>query len=72
MLGCLRGDERERDNLRLIVKEKDPGAVWTDIFLQRGGQSEVNLTQGQGVSSRQPAFSNDGRHVAFVRLGESR
>jgi hypothetical protein len=70
MLSCIRGDERERDDSRLVVKEKDPDTPWTDVFLQRGGK-EVNLSSGSEVSNRQPALSHNGRHVAFVRVGNS-
>jgi hypothetical protein len=70
MLSRLRGDERQRENVRLVVKEKDPVTPWTDVFLQRGG-TEVNLTSGSGVSNRQPTLSHNGRHVAFVRVGNS-
>jgi hypothetical protein len=45
---------------------------WTDVFLQRSGESAVNLTRGDGVSSRQPALSHDGRFVVYVGVADTR
>jgi hypothetical protein len=68
----LRDDDREEADVRLLVKLGDPKSLWTDIFIQRSGKAEQNLTRGSGADSRQPALSHHGRHVAFIRVSDSR
>jgi hypothetical protein len=71
-LKYLQDEDREVTDVRLLVKLKDPNSLWTDIFIQRDSKVELNLTQGSGADSRQPALSHNGRHVAFVRVSDSR
>jgi hypothetical protein len=71
-LKYLQDDDREVTDVRLLVKFKDPNSLWTDIFIQRDGKVELNLTRGSGANNRQPALSHNGRHVAFVRVSDSR
>ena len=69
MFSYLRGERREYGDIRLFVEpQSDPMKRWTDVFIQRGGERAVNLTNGSGVSNRQPALATGGRHVAYVRV----
>jgi hypothetical protein len=71
-LKYLRDDDRQAPGARLLVKVKDAQAFWTDVFIQREGQAELNLTRGGDMDSRQPTLSHNGRHVAFIRVSRSR
>jgi hypothetical protein len=73
LLAHLSGWERAYGNLRLYCEEEEkeaPGGVtirFTDVYLKRGSDAPLNLTNGNGISSCQPSLSPDGKSVAFIR-----
>jgi hypothetical protein len=72
VLAYLASDAREYGNVRLTVAEQHTSfRVWKDVFVQMGEQPLVNLTNGQGTSSRQPALSPDKTLVAYVNTGRA-
>ena len=73
MLAYAEGDEREYGSVR-VYTEKQSTSIrqWTDVFIQSGGGPAVDLTNGNGLSSRQPALSHDGSLVAYVNVGRGR
>jgi hypothetical protein len=72
MLAHLAGWERVYGDTRLYTEKNErEGAAgtieFTDVYLKRGGDPAINLTNGTGVSSSQPSLSADGQWVAFIR-----
>ena len=73
MLAYAEGDEREYGSVRVYTDEQSTSIrQWTDVFIQTGGGPAVDLTNGNGLSSRQPALSHDGALVAYVNVGRGR
>jgi hypothetical protein len=75
MVTFIRGDERKYGDVRLFTRtESRQGAIraveWTDVFLQRGTEPAVNVSNGGGVSAAQPALSPDGTQVAYIRTNQ--
>ena len=72
VLAYLASDAREYGSIRLAVAEQHTSfRVWKDVFVQMGEQPPMNLTNGQGTSSRQPALSPDKTLVAYVNAGRA-
>ena len=70
VVAYLAGDARDYGNIRLTVDDQHTSfRAWKDVVVQVGEQPRVNLTNGNGVSSRQPALSPDKRLVAYVNVG---
>lgn len=73
LLVHLAGWERVYGDVRLYCEEEEkeaPGGVsirFTDVYLKRGSDAALNLSNGNGVSSCQPSLSPDGKQVAFIR-----
>lgn len=73
MLGHLAGWERVYGDTRLYMEKSEkegPGGIiveFTDVYLKRGNDAPLNLTNGSSVSSSQPSLSPDGSRVAFIR-----
>jgi hypothetical protein len=73
MLVYAEGDEREYGSVRIYIDEQSTSfRQWTDVFIQTAGRPPVDLTNGNGISSRQPALSHDGALVAYVNVGRAR
>ena len=73
MLAYAEGDEREYAGVRVYTDEQSTSIrQWTDVFIQSGGGPAVDLTNGNGLSSRQPALSHDRALVAYVNVGRGR
>jgi hypothetical protein len=72
VLAYLASDAREYGSIRLAIAEQHTSfRVWKDVFVQMGEQPPMNLTKGQGASSRQPALSPDKTLVAYVNVGRA-
>lgn len=75
MLAHLAGWDRVYGNTRVYTENTEREGAggtaieFTDVYLKRGGDAPVNLTQGTGISSSQPSLSPDGRKVVFIRGG---
>jgi hypothetical protein len=70
VVAYLAGDARDYGNVRLTIAEQQTSfRAWTDVFIQVGEQPRVNLTNGNGIASRQPALSPDKTLVAYVDVG---
>ena len=75
MLAHLAGWERVYGDTRLYMEKNEkegPGGVtteFTDIYLKRGSEPPMNLTNGSNISSSQPSLSADGRRVVLIRAG---
>ena len=73
VLAYLASDARDYGSVRLAVEDQNTSVrTWKDVFVQTGSQPRVNLTNGNGVSSRQPALSPDRTLVAYVNVGRIR
>ena len=73
MLAYAEGDEREYAGVRVYTDEQSTSIrQWTDVFIQSGGGPAADLTNGNGLSSRQPALSHDRALVAYVNVGRGR
>jgi Tol biopolymer transport system component len=73
MLAYAEGDEREYGSVRVFTDERSTSfRQWTDVFIQTAGGPPVDLTNGNGISSRQPTVSPDGALVAYVNIGRGR
>jgi Tol biopolymer transport system component len=73
MLAYVEGDEREYGSVRVFIDDQRTSLrQWTDVFIQTAGRPPVDLTNGNGISSRQPALSHDGALVAYVNVGRGR
>jgi hypothetical protein len=73
MLAYAEGDEREYGSVRVFIEERSTSfRQWTDVFIQTAGRPPLDLTDGNGISSRQPALSHDGALVAYVNVGRGR
>ena len=73
MLAYAEGDEREYGSVRVFIDDQSTSLrQWTDVFIQTAGRPQVDLTNGNGISSRQPALSHDGALVAYVNVGRGR
>ena len=73
MLAYAEGDEREYGSVRVFIDERSTSfRQWTDVFIQTAGRPPVDLTNGNGIGSRQPALSHDGALVAYVNVGRAR
>jgi hypothetical protein len=75
MLAHLAGWERVYGETQLYTeKTEKEGAggttiAFTDVYLKRGSNAPINLTNGNRVSSSQPSLSQDGQKVVFIRQG---
>lgn len=73
MMAHLAGWERVYGDTRLYTgKNETEGAggttiAFTDVYLKRGNNPPINLTNGNRVSSSQPSLSQDGQKVVFIR-----
>lgn len=73
MLSHLAGWERVFGDVRLSCEDEEKDAPggrsirFTDVYLRRGSDRPIDLTNGNGVSSCQPSLSGDGKRVVFVR-----
>jgi hypothetical protein len=75
MLSHLAGWERDFGDVRLSCEDEEKAAPggrairFTDVYLRRGSDRPIDLTNGNGVSSCQPSLSGDGKRVVFIREG---
>jgi len=70
VVAYLAGDARDYGDIRLTVADQHTSfRTWRDVFVQMGERPPVNLTNGSGVTSRQPALSPDRTRVAYVNVG---
>jgi len=73
MLAHLAGWERVFGDVRLYCEDEEKEAAggstirFTDVYLKRGSDPPINLTNGDGISSCQPSLSTDGKRVVFIR-----
>jgi hypothetical protein len=73
LLVHLAGWERVYGDVRLYCEEEEKEAAggimirYTDVYLKRGAEAAVNLTNGNGSSSCQPSLSADGKRVVLIR-----
>ena len=73
MLTQLTGWERVYGTTHVYTEDEEkPGAgdstiQFSDVYLRRGSDAPLNLTNGNGVSSSQPSLSADSRTVVFIR-----
>jgi hypothetical protein len=73
MLAHLAGWERVFGDVRLYCEDNEQEGAggstirFTDVYLKRGNEAPINLTNGKGVSSCQPSLSPDGKRVVFIR-----
>jgi len=73
MLAHLAGWERDFGDVRLYCEDNEEEGVggstirFEDVYLSRGNEHPINLTNGKGVSSCQPSLSPDGKQVVFIR-----
>ena len=73
MLAHLAGWERDFGDVRLYCEDNEEEGVggstirFEDVYLGRGNDHPINLTNGKGVSSCQPSLSPDGKQVVFIR-----
>ncbi len=72
LVSYLLGSEREYGKVILSVRKVEEETlagtrVWTDVFLRRGDEPEVNVSRCRGTNCGQPALSPDGSTVVFVR-----
>jgi hypothetical protein len=75
MLSHLAGWERVFGDVRLSCEDEEKDAPggrtirFTDVYVKRGSDRPIDLTNGNGVSSCQPSLSGDGKRVVFIREG---
>jgi hypothetical protein len=43
---------------------------WTDVFLKRGSNAPIDVSNCDGINCGQPSLSSDGKLLAFVRADE--
>jgi hypothetical protein len=72
MLAHLTGWERVYDDTRVYVKaENKPGIIgsieWTDVFIQQGNGTPVNISRCDGENCGQPSISSDRKFVVFIK-----
>lgn len=69
MLAFIRGEDRVYGDVKLRVDEKsDSLEDWTEIAVIRPQVEVQTLTEGVGVSSRQPALGHKKKLVAYVKV----
>jgi len=73
MLAHLAGWERDYGDTRVYTeKNEKEGAGGTtiefsDVYVKRGSDAPINLSNGNSISSSQPSLSADGQRVVFIR-----
>ncbi len=72
MIEHLQSWERVYGNTSLYTKRQSKETIdgpveWTDIYLKRGNDEAVDVSQCDGINCGQPSLSADGRYVAFVK-----
>jgi hypothetical protein len=73
MLAHISGWERIYGDTRVYPEKNEregPGGTtleFRDVYLQRGSDPPINLTNGNRLSSSQPSLSGDGQKVVFIR-----
>jgi hypothetical protein len=72
MLSHIKGWERVYGDVRVYPEQRTKKVMgrtvaWTDVFLQRGNEVPLNLSNGDGTSCGQPSLSQNRNFVAYVR-----
>jgi hypothetical protein len=72
MLGHIRGWERVYGDVRVYPEQRTKRVIgrtvaWTDVFLQRGNEVPLNLSNGDGTGCGQPSLSQNRNLVAYVK-----
>ncbi len=72
MVEDLGGWSRTYGDRRIYVKRQSKQALsgtveWSDVFLQVGNQTAVDVSQCDGVNCGQPSLSADGHWLVFVK-----
>ena len=75
MLAHLRGWERVYDGGRIVLyaktetKEGLAGSTieWNDVYLKKGNQEPVNVSNCDGANCGQPSLSSNARYVVYVK-----
>ena len=73
MLAHLAGWERDYGDTRLYTEKNEKEGAgditieFSDVYVKRGSDAPINLTNGKSVSSSQPSLSTDGQRVVFIR-----
>jgi hypothetical protein len=72
MLAFIRGEDHIYGEVKLRVDEKsDSLEEWTDVVVIRPGAEIKTLTEGAGVSSRQPALGHKKKLITYVKISKS-
>jgi hypothetical protein len=72
MLTFIRGEDHIYGDVKLRVDEKSNSLEdWTDVVVIRPRAEIKTLTEGAGVSSRQPALGHKKKLVAYVKVVKS-
>ena len=68
MLSHLLGWERVYNDTRVYVKVEIKGSRYkSDVYIKRGNQDEINLSECGGAICDQPSLSHNGRQVVFIQ-----
>lgn len=72
MLGQLKGWERVYGDVRVYPEQRTKKAMgrtvtWTDVFLQKGNDVPLNLSNDDGINCGQPSLSQNRNFVAYVK-----
>lgn len=74
MLIHLKNWERVYDGTRVYIKIQHKigrAGEWTEVFIQRGDESPINVSQCDRVSCGQPSLSADGSQVVYIKAEDS-
>jgi hypothetical protein len=76
MLSHVKGEERVYGSARVYVKTEvkrgmEGGLEWSEVYLQEGEATPLNVSKGDGVDCGQPSLSPDRNAVVYVRASGS-
>jgi hypothetical protein len=75
MLEHLSAWDRDYGETRVYINQQTKSGMagtlsWTDVFLKKGSDAPVDVSNCDGIPCGQPSLSPDGELVAFVRADE--
>jgi hypothetical protein len=75
MLEHLSAWDRDYDETRVYINQQTKSGMagtlsWTDVFLKKGSNAPIDVSNCDGTNCGQPSLSPDGKLLAFVRADE--
>jgi hypothetical protein len=75
MLEHLSAWDRDYGETRVYIGEQTKSGMagtlsWTDVFLKKGSNAPIDVSNCDGINCGQPSLSPDGKLLAFVRADE--